>query len=788
MEFRPELGELEVRSEPPRALPPAEPRRINNLTLIDGKAFLATTVSGDIVPAGASDVGLFQQDTRFLSLWELRVNGHRAVVLSSSSQQNILAQIELTTPNLTVRENLDLPENTVHIHREQLLADRFFDRVTFHNFNLEPVSLEIEFWFEVDFFDVFQVRGMRRPALGTYYQPLLQPDAQPDAVVFAYLGRDHVFRRTTLHFTPAPQTLEPHRSCFRLSLAPGERRMLSISIEAETIEAQASEAQSKPDGAGPLSMRSGAAETRARGDDRPAPHFEACLTRRRQSYADWERSTTGVESSDDLFDRCLRTAMSDFFSLRVPLAGAHGAAEDIAGGVALARPGEHTGGIVAAGIPWFATIFGRDSLIASYQSLMLHPPLAEETLRYLAQRQGTERDDWRDEEPGKILHELREGEMTRAGEMPHSPYYGSVDSTPLFLIVLDEAYSWTGNDELLKELLPAARRALEWIEVYGDTDGDGFVEYQRRSSQGLGNQGWKDSWDAYLHRDGTLATPPLALCEVQGYAFDARYRLARLLRAVGDSAGADRLRRQATELAHRFERNFWLPDEGYYAAALDGEKRPQRAITSNAGHLLWSRIIGRDRARQVARRLMRADMFSGWGVRTLSADEPTFNPLSYHRGSVWPHDNSLIAQGLAFYDFKRPLLRILTGMFQAANSFRDQRLPELFVGVQRGEFDHPVNYPVSCSPQAWASGAWFLLLTAALGLRPNAAKRELRVVNPMLPEWLQWLRLHHLHIGKSLVSLEFSRRGERTFCNVLEVQGDRLAISVDFTARPGGLG
>lgn len=742
--------DLEIEAAPPqpRAAPASEPRRVNNLTLIDGKAFLATALAGDITPPSSTDVGLFFEDTRFLSHWEMRVNGHRALVLSAATQRNLLSQIELTVTTRAARDNLDLPENTVHIHREQLLAGAFFDRMTLHNFGLQAVTLRVEFEFGADFMDVFQVRGMLRAAPGTYFRPQIEADG----VTFSYLGRDEGFRQTRVRFTPAPQALEAHAARFEVRLEPGVDQTLLCRVEAAA----------------------GAGASAGGG----APEFGVCLTRRRANFQDWERETTSFESSDDLFTRCLETAASDFFSLRVPFDDPS-AARDC--GALPPRAGE----IVAAGIPWFATIFGRDSLIASYQALMLHPHLAQATLRFLARHQGRTRDDWRDEEPGKILHEMREGEMTRAGEMPHSPYYGSVDATPLFLIVLDETYNWTGDGEWLEELLPAARRALAWMEESGDRDGDGFVEALRRSPQGLSNQGWKDSWDAYLLPDGSLPPAPLALCEVQGYCYDARYRLARLLRAVGDGAGADRLRRQASELAHRFERQFWLPEQGYYAAALDANKRPLGALTSNTGHLLWSRIIGRERARALARRLMRADMFSGWGVRTLSAGEPTFNPLSYHRGSIWPHDNSLLAQGFAFYDFKPPLLRILTGLFQAANFFRDQRLPELFVGVQRNEFDQPVNYPVSCSPQAWASGAWFLLLTAALGLRPNAGRRELRVVNPQLPEWLSWLRIHHVRIGDTQVSLEFNRRGARTFCNVLEVQGGRLSISVDFAPRPG---
>ncbi|HEY7855801.1 MAG TPA: glycogen debranching N-terminal domain-containing protein [Terriglobales bacterium] len=753
--------------QPRAAATSGEPRRVNNLTLIDGKTFLATALAGDITPPSSTDVGLFHQDTRFLSHWELHVNQHRAVVLSAANQQNIVAQIELTAANVIVRDNLDLPENTIHIHREQLLAGSFFDRLSFHNFNLQAVELQIELFFAVDFMDVFQVRGMLRPHTGCYFQPILGPDW----LQFTYFGRDRLFRQTEIAFDPAPNTLEAHRACFALALEPGEQRTLRCRIGTYVGAEISGPAGNR------LSTRAGAEVSHGDGS-----RYDFCLARRRHSYAEWSRGTTEFQSSDELFDRCLRTAMSDFFSLRVPFERGHLDAEGTCG-----TPASGAGEIIAAGIPWFATIFGRDSLIAGYQSLMLHPQLAKETLRFLATKQGQRRDDWRDEEPGKILHELREGEMTRAGEMPHSPYYGSVDSTPLFLILLDETYNWTGDTELLRDLLPAARRALAWIEHDGDLDGDGLVEYQRRSPQGLANQGWKDSWDAYLQREGTLPVAPLALCEVQGYCYDARYRFSRLLRTVGDSEGADRLRRQASDLSQRFERQFWMADQSFYAAALDAEKTQQRTVVSNVGHLLWSRIIGRERARQVTRRLMRADMFTGWGVRTLSSNEPTFNPMSYHRGSVWPHDNSLIGQGFAFYDFKQPLMRILTGMFQAANFFRDQRLPELFVGVQRGEFDQPVNYPVSCSPQAWASGAWFLLLTAALGLRPNAARRELRIVNPMLPEWLNWLRLHRLQIGDSQVSLEFTRRNDRTFCNVVEIQGDRLAVSVDFTTKPGGL-
>ena len=599
--------------EPRVAAQTGEPRRVNNLSLIDGKSFLSTTISGDIAPPSATDVGLFYRDTRFLSHLELRVNGHRTIVLSASTDKNLFSQIDMTTTNIVVRDNLDLPENTIHIRREQLLAGRFFDRLFLENHNQQAVELLLELHFDMDFADVFQVRGMLRRQVGTYFEPVVRSHT----LSAGYLGRDQTFRQTVLEFDPPPDELEPHVARFHLLLLPRERRQIALEVH-----------------------------TLVDGVDAPAiaPGFAQSLQIRRHAYVDWERESTAFESSNDVFTTCLETAKTDFFALRVPFAP-HGE-------------------IIAAGIPWFATIFGRDSLIAAYQSLMVHPNLARQTLRFLAQRQGSRRDDWRDEEPGKILHELREGEMTRAGEMPHSPYYGSVDSTPLFLIVLSEAWNWTGDRQLLDELLPAARRAMAWIEHEGDLDGDGFVEYHRRSPQGLTNQGWKDSWDANMHNDGRLVESPTALCEVQGYCYDARYRFARLLRGLGDITEADRLRQQAADLAHRFERAFWMQDQDYYAMSLDRNKQQQRVIASNAGQLLWSRIISRDRAEKVIAHLMRDDMYSGWGIRTLSSNEPMFNPLSYHRGSVWPHDNSLIAEGCAFYDQKQPLLRILTGLFR----------------------------------------------------------------------------------------------------------------------------
>jgi glycogen debranching enzyme len=373
--------------------------------------------------------------------------------------------------------------------------------------------------------------------------------------------------------------------------------------------------------------------------------------------------------------------------------------------------------------------------------------------------------------------------MAGAGELPHTPYYGSVDSTPLWLILLSETFNWTADEQLVHDLLPHAYRALDWIDNCGDLDGDGFLEYQRRSPRGLANQGWKDSWDAILHRDGEVAKAPIALCEVQGYVYEAKYRMASLLRTLGDTRTADKLKREAAEMAKRFEKAFWMSGKSFYALALDGDKRQVQVISSNPGHLLFTRMLSQERARAVCHRFMTEEMFSGWGWRTLSREEHCFNPLSYHRGSVWPHDNSLVAHGMALYEFREPANRIFTALFEAALNFRDYRLPELFCGIERREYDEPVQYPVSCSPQAWASGAVFLLLTSVLGIRPSAPRKELNIVSPALPPFLEQLGIRNMRVGGSRVDLDFTRRGDRTFCNVVAIHGDKLLVNIVFKKR-----
>jgi glycogen debranching enzyme len=728
-----ELVEIVAPYPEPRLLyQNTEPRKVNNLTLIDGKTFLSTTVAGDIMPPGAPDAGFFHDDTRFLSRLELRVDGYRTVVLSSSTEQTFASQIELTTGKGTTRDTYEIPEKTVHIRREQLLAsDTLFDNFSFENFNFKELELTIELAYEADFIDVFQVRGVARQVPGHYYQPVVRRDS----IVFHYCGLDRVARETIIHLSPEPEHIDGTTARWKLRLPPFRRFQLHTTIVPQ-VEGK----------------RSRAGRT----------DFSQQLRMRRDALAEWASHSTGFHSSNGIFNHMVGTSKGDFHALQIPEARER---------------------VIAAGIPWFATMFGRDSIIAAYQSLMLNPHLATQTLRVLAMHQGKEKNDWRDEEPGKILHEYREGEMTRAGEMPFGPYYGSVDATPLWLILLSETFNWTADEELVKDMLPHAYRALDWIDHYADLDGDGFVEYLRRSPKGLVNQGWKDSWDAIMHRDGEVANPPIALCEVQGYVYEAKYRMASLMRSFGDTRTADKLKKDAAEMAKRFEKSFWMPKLGFYAMALDRDKKQTQVISSNAGQLLFTRMLPQERAKTVTQRFMRDDLFSGWGWRTISRDERIFNPLSYHRGSIWPHDNSLIAHGMALYEFREPANRLFTGLFQAALKFRDYRLPELFCGIERREHDEPVQYPVSCSPQAWASGAVFLLLMSVLGIRPSAPRKELNVVNPSLPDFLDHLSIRNMRVGGSRVGLDFTRRGDRTFCNVVDIEGEKLLVNVAFKKR-----
>ena len=476
------------------------------------------------------------------------------------------------------------------------------------------------------------------------------------------------------------------------------------------------------------------------------------------AYHAWERGTTKAVSDHELFNLVIKRSVSD---LRLLVNEGPG-------------PNER---YVAAGVPWFSTLFGRDSLITAFQALAFRPQIAVETLQVLADHQATEIDDWRDAEPGKILHELRTGEMARSGELPHTPYFGSVDSTPLFLILLGATFDWTGDRAMVDRLWPNALAALSWIDTYGDRDGDGLVEYQRRSDGGLVNQGWKDSSDAIRDRTGREAVAPIALAEVQGYVFDGKRRMAGLARMRGEADLAARLDREAEALRVRFEEAFWVEDQRYYAMAVDGDKRVADAIGSNAGQCLWTGIVSPERAKDVMDRLLQPEMFSGWGIRTYASGQPGYNPIGYHTGTVWPHDTSLIAAGLKRYGFDDESNRLVSQVLEAAQRFPDYRLPELFCGFDKSDATTPVPYPVACSPQAWAAGASFLFLETMLGLRAHADRGELELTHPHLPDWLGKVTLTDLRVGDASVDLLFHRWRGTTSAEVLRKVGD-VAVTI----------
>jgi glycogen debranching enzyme len=486
--------------------------------------------------------------------------------------------------------------------------------------------------------------------------------------------------------------------------------------------------------------------------------MEQAAVRLEQAHRDWEAACARITTDNDMFDRFIDASIRDLHALMMPAADS---------------------ALPAAGIPWYVAPFGRDSLLASCESLMINPEVARGTLLALAQLQAQRNESWRDAEPGKIPHELRVGELARTGHIPHTPYYGTVDATPLFLMTAGGYYRWTLDIETLARIRPALDAALAWISEWGDRDGDGFVEYERRSPAGLRNQGWKDSHDSVVHADGSLARGPIALVEAQGYVYEAKLRIAEVYDGFGEPDRADELRAEARLLRDAFNDAFWDPHEGFFVLALDGRKQQVRTVTSNPAHCLYAGIIDDDKAALVAERLMAADMFSGWGIRTVASSSRAYNPMSYHNGSVWPHDNAIAAAGLKRYGFHAATARIASALFEVASAAHDFRLPELFCGFHRDDSPAIVSYPVACIPQAWAAAAPFLLVQSMMGVSAHAPSNTLTVDRPMLPDWLESVELRGVRVARSRVTLSFRRSGPGTTgFSLLEQDGDvRVTMS-----------
>ena len=648
------------------------------LILLDGATLVVSQLDGEVLPRAPG--GFFFRDVRHLSTWRIHVDGKPLHLLTSAKVDYYSARIVGATtgdnePPVSVRLDRFV---TLGIH-EDLVVRNNTDR-------RRRVVLEI--FFDADFADVAEARENSGPTEGTVRQ-----DREASGTVFRF-ERDGYLRGTRLRFSEQP-TLRRDRAIFRLNLAPHEEWRTCVDIvpidDAKEFE--------------PL-LRCG-------GFHRGAPEMPLTLE-------EWLAEAPALEGGTDAVRHVYRQSLADLASLRL-------------------RPNErHAWPVPAGGVPWFMAFFGRDSLVASYEALPFRPMLAAATLVGLAELQATEFDHFRDAEPGKIMHELRLGVLADLGITPHSPYYGSHDATLLFLILLDEYERWTGDRALVRRLEPNARAAVEWMRGPADLDGDGYLEYRSRSDGGLNNHGWKDSDDAIRFADGSVAEAPIATCELQGYAYDARLRVARLAREIWrDGDLADSLEHEAAELSDRFERDFWLGRRRHYALALDGDKRQVDSLTSNVGHLLWSGIVGKERAAMTVKRLMASDMFSGWGIRTLSARNPAYNPFGYHVGAVWPHDTAIVAEGFRRYGFRREAGALAKALFDAAESFEHQ-LPELFSGLQRDETDVVVEYANALRPQAWAAGAPLLALRTILGLDAKGGRAR---ADPALPPGLERLRL-----------------------------------------------
>jgi glycogen debranching enzyme len=649
--------------------------------------------------------GLYHRGTRYVSRLDLRMDGERPMTLSSSVvRDNALLAVDLTNPDLSHEGKVTVPHGTIHLYRGCVVENGVcHQRLRVHNFSVGEVSFELRIRLEADFADLFEVRGTSRSRRGRQEAP----EEHPDGIVIVYRGLDGVLRRTRLRCRPAPAQVSAKDVRFPLVLGPGEQRELSFEV----------------------SCTEGSVEE-------PVPSFGDAAARRDAEQEALRRQEARVQSSSGLFDGWLHRSQADLRML-------------------LTRTEQ--GLYPYAGVPWYSTPFGRDGIISALQMLWIQPEVAAGVLRFLAATQAMHSSAEEDAEPGKIVHEIRHGEMAILREVPFGRYYGAVDTTPLFLVLAGEYLHATGDLELIRQLWPHFLAALEWIEKYGDRDGDGFVEYSRRSSTGLANQGWKDSFDAVFHADGRLAEGPIALCEVQAYVFAARRAMAQIASALGQETLARSQAARAEELRQRFESAFWCEELSTYALALDGEKTPCRVRVSNPGHCLAMRLVGLDRAQRVAGTLTGDAFFSGWGIRTVAVGEARYNPMSYHDGSVWPHDNALATLGFANYGLKAAALSVLEQFFLASLSFELRRMPELFCGFPRRPGSGPTLYPVACSPQAWASGSVLMMLRAVLGLDVDGVREQVTFSNPMLPAFLDVVHIEGLRVGRSRVDLRVHR-------------------------------
>jgi len=684
------------------------------------ETFAVFDLAGDIGALGTGDQGLYHEGTRYLSQFRLRLNGQSPLLLSARvKDDNELFGADLTNPDIALGGDAVLPRDLVHLFRARFLWDAtWHERIRLWNYSRSTVQVSLTFEMDADFADIFEVRGTSRARRGDRATPV----AEGASWRVEYRGLDGERRWTALEWSDEPSAATARMVRFDYALAPQTPVALTLAIRCERERR-------------PVAPRSfEIAESEA----------AAALDAARHTYAT-------VESSSERFNQWVRRSAADLRML-----------------VSTTPNGKYPYG----GVPWFSTPFGRDGIITALQTLWINPGIARGVLQYLAATQADHTDEFQDAEPGKILHETRDSEMARLGEVPFGTYYGSVDATPLFVILAGAYFDRTGDRDFLIRLWPHINRALRWIDDYGDRDGDGFVEYARHSPSGLVHQGWKDSKDSVFHADGSLAKGPIALCEVQAYVYDARLRAAEMAEAVGDANRAIALRTAAEMLRSRFEARFWLEELDTYALALDGDKQPCAVRSSNAGHCLFGGIASPERARRIADQLVGRESFSGWGIRTVASSEPRYNPMSYHNGSVWPHDNGIIAAGFSRYAFDHLIAAPFGALFDASLTMDGHRLPELFCGFHRRPGEGPTLYPVACAPQAWASGVAFALIQACLRLSVDAAAHRLCIDRAILPPFITTLRLLNLELAFGSADLQFEQQPLDVSVSVLRRRGE----------------
>ena len=702
--------------------PSSRPRH----TLKHGDTFIVCDSHGDLGASAGGPDGLFNHDTRFLSNLELLINGTQPLLLGSSIRDdNVSLSVDLTNPDIYRDGHIVLARDTIHIVRTMYVwGDVAHQRINISNHGEGPISFTVSLSYGCDFSDLFEARGLPREKRGT----LLPTTMEGGNITCAYRGLDDLKRSTDLCFEPKPERVTEKSCTYDLALASGESRTVFFSAACFGKSA-----------AKPMTFFKGFID---------ANRYEKSAT----------RNVATVESSNSIFNEIMCRSTADLFMLITDTP---------------------QGPYPYAGTPWYSTTFGRDGIITAIQMLWLDPNVGRGVLSRLAHFQATGYDAPSDAEPGKILHEMRGGEMAELREVPFGLYYGTIDATPLFIVLAGLYFQRTGDLAFIRDLWPAIDRALGWMDTSGDRDADGFLEYFRATDSGLQNQGWKDSFDSVFHADGRLAEGPIALVEVQGYAFVAQRLAATCARSLGFGERATLLDQQATDLAARFEEAFWCEEIGTYAIALDGEKKPCRIRTSNAGQVLWTGICRADRAKIMADALVSPDFFSGWGIRTLAQGEPRYNPMSYHDGSVWPHDNSIIALGMARYGFAAQAERVFEGLFATASYMDLRRLPELFCGFRRRRGAAPTLYPVACSPQAWAAAAPFMLLQASLGLEFNPDQGAICFRNPRLPRFLDQLTIRNIGFNDARVDVDLRRTDDHVSLRVLRNTG---AVQVSMLA------